>query len=53
MYEARNPPVLCDNLEGWGGDRGRQEAGSGGCRYMNAYGRFMLMCVTGHHNIVK
>ena len=30
MYEAGNPkPALCDNLEGWGGER-RGGGGSGG-----------------------
>ena len=28
MYDAGNPkPVLCDNLEGWDGERGVQEGG--------------------------
>ena len=42
MYDAGNPkPVLCDNLEAWGG---------GG--HMYACDWFMLMYGRGHHNIV-
>ena len=37
MYGAGNPkPVLCDNLEGWGGEGGRGGFRMGG--HMYAYG---------------
>ena len=46
MYDAGNPkPVLCDNLEGEGGE-GVQE---GGDTY--TCGRFMFMFGKSHHNI--
>ena len=50
MYDARRPKlVLCDNLEGWGGDRvgrGVQERG-----HMCAYGCFILIHDKIHQNI--
>ena len=53
MYDVGNPkPVLCDNLEGWGG-RGGEEEGSGGRGHMYAYGQFKLMYGRDHHNILK
>ena len=38
-------PLLCDNLEGYGGEGGRG--------HRNAYGRFMLRNGKTHHNIKK
>ena len=49
MYDRGNPkPVLCENLEGWGG-----EGGAGGRRHVYAYDQFMLMYGRGHQNTVK
>ena len=31
LYDTGNPkPALCDNLEGWNGDRGKREVQEGG-----------------------
>ena len=38
-------PLLCDNLEGYGGEGGRG--------HRNAYGRFMLRNGKNHHSIKK
>ena len=43
--------VLCDNLEGWGGEGGRR--GVQERRHMCAYGQFVLMYDKTHHIIVK
>ena len=52
MYGAGHPKlVLCDDLEGWGGQRGW--GGSPGRGHMYAYGQFMLMYGKNYHNIEK
>ena len=46
MYNAGHPkPVLCDNLEGWGG-RWERGSGQGDIGFMSTYGK-------NHHNTVK
>ena len=52
MYEAGHPkPVLCDSLEGWGGEGGGWVRGSGWRGHVYAYGRFMLIYGKNHHNV--
>ena len=52
IYDTGNPKwVLCDNLEGWGGDGGGAGGESRGRGHMYAYGQFMLLYGRGHHNI--
>ena len=46
MYEAGRPkPVLCDNLEGLGGE-GTGRGGSGWKGHMYTYGRFICIAET-------
>ena len=52
MYDAGHPkPVLCDSLEGWGGEHAGRRVQERGHTF--PYGRFMLIYGRGHHNIVK
>ena len=52
MYDAGSlKPVICDKLDGWGGEGGGK-GHSGGRGPMYAYGPF-LMYGRGHHNIAK
>ena len=52
MYDAGNPKsVLCNNLEGWGGEGSGEGVQEGGDKRMSV-GRFMLMYGRGHYNIV-
>ena len=52
MYNAGHPKaVLCDNLEGWGGERCERGFQDGG-EHKYAYGQFILMYGKNHHNIV-
>ena len=52
MYNTGNLNlVLCDDLEGWGGEGGGGVQGGGDT--CMPYGQFILMCGKNHHNIVK
>ena len=51
MHDAGHPKsVLCDNLEGWGGEGDGRGVRVEGTR---TYGRFMLVYGKSDHNIVK
>ena len=53
MPDTGHPkPVLCDNLDGWGGVGGRRRVFrmEG---HMNAYGHFIFMYGKNHHTTVK
>ena len=53
MCDVGNPKlVLCDYLEGWGGEGGGR-GWLGGEGHMYAYGPFMLIYGKNHHNIVN
>ena len=54
IFEAGHPePVLCNNLEGWGGEGGGWGCGFKMEGHMYAYGQFTLMYGKNHHNTVK